>query len=30
MSRFYVRLVLLLAILSIAAVVLGNEPWGPR
>jgi hypothetical protein len=30
MSRFYVRLVLLLAILATAAVVLGNEPWGPR
>lgn len=25
----YLRLVLLLAVLAAAAVVLGNEPWGP-
>ena len=34
MPRFafnpYVRLVVLLAILAVAAVLLGNEPWGPR
>ena len=29
MSRHYVRIALLLAILSVASVVLGSEPWGP-
>ena len=26
----YVRLAVLLALLVVAAVVLGNEPWGPN
>jgi hypothetical protein len=26
----YVRLVVLVALLAIAAVALGSEPWGPR
>jgi hypothetical protein len=26
----YVRLAVLIAILALAAVVLGNEPWGPN
>lgn len=34
MSRFatwtYVRLALILALLATAALVLGNEPWGPN
>jgi hypothetical protein len=34
MSRFvfnpYVRLAVLVAVMAIAAIVLGNEPWGPR
>lgn len=29
-SALYVRLVVLLAILAAAAIVLGNDPWGPR
>jgi len=31
-SRYslYFRLTMLVAILSAAAVLLGNEPWGPR
>ena len=32
MSRFYsqyARIALLLAILAVASVVLGSEPWGP-
>ena len=28
-SSVYVRLVVLLAILAVAAVVGGSEPWGP-
>jgi hypothetical protein len=26
---FYVRFALLVAVLATAAVLLGNEPWGP-
>jgi hypothetical protein len=26
---FYVRLLLIIAVLTIASVVLGSEPWGP-
>jgi hypothetical protein len=26
---FYVRFALLVAVLAAAAVLLGNEPWGP-
>jgi hypothetical protein len=31
MSRYtmYLRFTLLLALLAAAAIVLGNEPWGP-
>ena len=31
MSRYtlYTRLVLIVAVLALAAWVLGNEPWGP-
>ena len=28
-SSQYVRFLVLLAILAVAAVALGNEPWGP-
>jgi hypothetical protein len=26
---FYIRLVLLVAVLALASVLLGSEPWGP-
>jgi hypothetical protein len=29
-TTFYVRLMLLIAILAFAAVALGSEPWGPN